>query len=886
MEEPLDLSGRELGRYHLLSLLGSGGMGAVYEAIDETLGRHVALKILPPELVGDADRVRRFSQEARAASALNHPHVITVYDIGTHEVDGKVLHFIAMEKLDGRTLRETLRDGPLPAENAVEIMLQVTDGVAAAHASGIVHRDLKPENVMITTDGYAKVLDFGLAKLQEDPSQTSDTSASTDVMLTGAGTILGTVGYMAPEQAAGRRADHRADIFSIGCILYEVVSGRRAFRGESTLDTLHRIVHDDPEPLSSLVPGTPHELPRIVGKALAKDPDKRYQSARELAVDLRVLLRQVHSDDAGRAIVQEKRRSWTLPIVVIALLVLIASAAIWAALRWQYRTGSAEGGRLEIKRVTSSGDVISAVISPDGKYIAYCVSNSSGQSLWVRQLATRQSLQIIPPIQHAAVYGQTFTPDGNAIVYVLVGSNDPNGALYRVSTLGGQPERLLEGIEDSPSFSPDGRRITYLRRDFPRPGESALMVAGSDGTGARMIATRRYPELFAPIFFGGPSWSPDGSIIATAVARAEHPWAANLFAFDPEHGTAKPLSDGNWRALAQAAWLPDMTGLVVVGTRQDDPFASAGLALRLWFVPYPSGAPRQITRDLLFYRAATISADGRSLLTVGNDVSCQLWRVPLGHSEQRQKISTGKMDGWEGLSLAPDGRIIFSAVEETDINLVIANADGGDSKPLTRPPGAAMFPAAFSNGFAFIAPGPSGNEVRATGYDLQGTRTIVRGVDGHPIDVSRDGQWLAYRVDRRLWKIRMDGTGAKQLTSSPVTFASWSPSGDRLAILYNDGHDRLGILPAAGGATTWSIPVSLHSHSIVRWSPDGNSLLVNDFQNDHADIWRIPFTGPPQKLTTLEEHDAYFFDVLPDGKTAIVCRGPLSRDAVLITGFH
>jgi WD40 repeat protein len=231
-----------------------------------------------------------------------------------------------------------------------------------------------------------------------------------------------------------------------------------------------------------------------------------------------------------------------------------------------------------------------------------------------------------------------------------------------------------------------------------------------------------------------------------------------------------------------------MSGLVVVGTRQDDPFAPVGLAVRLWFVPYPSGAPRRIIKDLLFYRAVSISADGRSLLTVGHDVSSRLWRVPLGNSERPQKISTGKMDAWEGLSVTPDSRIIFSAVE-ADINLVITNADGGYPQPLTRPPAAAIFPAAFPNGFAYIAPSPAGYEVRATGYDVHGTRTIVRGVDVNQIDVTRDGQWLAYKVDRRLWKIRMDGTGAKQLTYYPVSFASWSPSGDRIAILYNDGHD-------------------------------------------------------------------------------------------------
>jgi serine/threonine protein kinase len=872
----MDLYGRELGRYRLMSLLGEGGMGAVYDAVDVTLGRHVALKILPLELVADPDRMRRFAQEARAASALNHPHLIVVHDIGTVSLDGQELHFIAMEKVDGTTLRDALT-GPMPIEGAVELMLQIVDAMAVAHAAGIIHRDLKPENIMISGDGYAKVLDFGLAKLQEDVKPATSPDDKTNVMPTPTGFILGTPGYMSPERARGNRSDHRTDIFALGCILYEVVTGRSAFHGASAFDTLYRVIHDEPAPIASYVPDAPAELQRIVAKALAKEPDKRYQSARELAIDLRGLLRQMRSSDKPGAPVKKQNNVW-----IAALLVVVAVAGL-AAL-WAWRHNPSRGSEQVIRRITSSGEVVSASISPDGKYVAYEASNDAGQSLWIRQFGTRQDLQLLPA-KHLGFRGQTFTPDGNGIVYVLLSVDNPVGTLFRISILGGRPERILEGIESAPSFSPDGRRMAYLRSDYPRRGQSSLMVAASDGSGARPLATRQYPELFAPVSFGGPSWSSDGSLIAAAVNRAQNPQEATLLGFAPEGGTPRRLSDAKWCALGQAAWMPDMSGLVVVGTLQDDPLASEEIPLRLWFLPYPSGPPRRLTNDLLFYRTATISSDGHSVVTVGVDVTTQVWRVPLSGEGRPQKISAGRLEGWNGVTVTPDGRIVFSAADDMQINLVIANADGSDHVPLTREAG--LNPAAFSDGVAYIAPGVNGNEIRVTGFDGRGTRTVMRGVDPDPLAVTRDGQWLAYRMNRLLWKIRLDGSGNQQLTSLLSTYCSWSPSGDRIALLYNDGGQRrLGVIPAAGGAVTWSMPYGNRKGSTVRWTPDGTALLVNDQPNDTSNIWKIPFEGAPQKLTRLSEQDAYPFDVSPDGKTAAVARGRLSRDAILITGFR
>jgi len=240
MAASLNLAGSDIGRYHLVSLIGAGGMGEVYDAIDSSLGRHVALKILKADAVLDPKRLARFAQEARSASTLNHPHLVSIYEIGEHAN----VHFIAMEKIDGSTLREIFSSRRLPLKRTLELMVQITEAIAAAHGAGVVHRDLKPENIMVTRDGFAKVLDFGLAKLQPETALPTDPSASTFFKATDSGTLLGTVGYMSPEQAQGNPADSRSDIFSLGCILYESVAGKRAFHRATAIDTLHQIIHD------------------------------------------------------------------------------------------------------------------------------------------------------------------------------------------------------------------------------------------------------------------------------------------------------------------------------------------------------------------------------------------------------------------------------------------------------------------------------------------------------------------------------------------------------------------------------------------------------------------------------------------------------------------
>ena len=872
----MDLVGKELGRYRVVSLLGAGGMGAVYDAIDSSLGRHVALKILPPHLLTDQSRVRRFIQEARSASSLNHPHLVAIYDIGTQSVDGADLQFIAMEKIDGNTLRENLAARQPTIKRALELMVQITDAVAAAHGAGVIHRDLKPENVMVSNSGYVKVLDFGLAKLIDDGSSSPSNDSKTAVMSTQSGVVVGTAGYMSPEQAAGRAVDHRSDIFALGCLLYEMTSGRRAFRGESTVDTLHKIIHDEPDPLQAIAPNTPAELQRIVRKALAKDPDERYQSARDLAIDLRGLLRDLESSPSTERAVAQRSPNRTFAIAAtVAAIALLALAGWWLSRRANSNS-AAMPARLEMQRLTQNGDTIHAAVSPDGKLLGYVVSNEKGQSLNLRQIATGQDLQLVPP-QHAGFWGLSFTPDGNTIIYALKSKETPhNGAFFRVSTLGGTPEQIVEAIDCPPAISPDGKRLAWQRADFPSPGQSALMVANIDGSDAKAIATRRDPDQFAPLPFTSVAWSPDGKLIATPVARRTEGLSAKLLAVDAATGRETVISDG-WWAVGTVAWLPDQSAILMSAIARDSPVPVP----KLWEVKYPSGELRPITSDLTGYRSVSLTADGKSLVTVTADVRTNVSVMNVGDGSRPVRIADAKQDGRSGVTFTPKGEIVYSSTDK-GFRLMVMNADGSGKRPLVKDVYQSAFPVAFKDGVVHGAFDKQTTMIRVVDLNGANPRIIVRGSDTSSIGVSPDGKWIAYSVNRQLYKSDMEGHAAP-IAGIKGTDPSFSPDGKRIA--YYDANEVV-IIDAESGARVWGLPTGTRTGSTARFWPDGKSLVVTDYKDDRANLYRIDLgTNKAEKLTNFDELTVYQFSISQDGKMIAFARGNLTRDAVLVTGF-
>src|ERR1043165_5544791 len=577
-------SGQMIASYEVISFISRGGMGEFYLAQDKRLGRKVALKLLPTTFTTDDDRLRRFEQEARAASALNHPNIITIYEI----TKAAGSHVIATEFVEGETLRSRLNHSALSLAETLNIAMQVADALSAAHKAGIIHRDIKPENIMLRPDGYVKVLDFGLAKLSEQATPIVAAEAPTIQVRTGSGIVIGTAGYMSPEQARGLIVDHRSDIFSLGAVIYEMLAQRKPFEGQTPSDTMAAILKTEPPPLARVAPGVPSELIRIVNKSLRKDREERYQVVKDLWLDLKALKqdlefqdkldRSVGSEDNGTAVLPASEPTATLSgprqtssrsaisnisdsisleikrhkigaLVTLLGLLLIVGAGVVGMYKWLLREAPAvHFWDVKLTRLTNSGNAIDATISPDGKYIVYALSDRSSQSLYIRQVSTANDKLIVPPAR-VGVFGMTFSPDGTELYYALKANLDA-GTLYRIPVLGGTAVKVLEKIDGPISFAPDGKQFVLVRANYPNPGESALVIANLDGSGERNLVVKKNPDRFSPIFFTGPSWSPDGKIIAATVTRIGG--RSKVVAFSATDGNEKDLSPESWPFAAPA----------------------------------------------------------------------------------------------------------------------------------------------------------------------------------------------------------------------------------------------------------------------------------------------------------------------------------------------
>src|SRR5262245_4725293 len=703
-------AGTKLGRYEIRSKIGEGGMGEVYLAEDTRLHRKVALKVLPADLASNQDRMRRFEQEATAAAALSHPNIAQIFEIG--EDHGK--HFIAMEFVDGQTLRELIRGSEADLAKLLRYLQHAAEGLAKAHASGIVHRDLKPDNIMVTRDGHTKILAFGLAKLTEprgdgetrrlgDEAETliaASPSPHVSPSSTSPGLIMGTVGYMSPEQAQGRinEIDHRSDIFSFGCILYEAITRRKAFEGKDAIDSLNKIIREQPSPLSTFNPQVPYDLQKIVRRCLAKDPEDRYQTIKDVGIELRDLRRELqdragfdtavppppvstsqaaldsgsaHSSFAATSLsptapsthpssaeyivrgIKQHRVAATIVTGVLVLAVGAVGIGLYKFIGGKKSVASLPSPKLQ--RLTTSGKASDAAISPDGKYVAHVKFDAGQQSLWLRQVATSSDTQIVPPSLEY-YFGITFSKDGNYIYYVQgPPTNARSRTLYQVGTLGGASRKVIESVNSPVSLSQDGARLAFIRGSTAS-GETTLVVANADGTGERQVAVRKAPNLFSP---GGPSWSPDGKLIACGVLNLDFARGAmsSVVEVPVEGGPERAITSQNWPpgAVQQVVWLADGTGLALIA------FDLEKSSNQIWHISYPDGVARRITNDVNNYTRLSLTADSSVLVTVQTETAAGIWVAPQANATRANQISSGRYDGVQGLSWMPSGKILYSS---------------------------------------------------------------------------------------------------------------------------------------------------------------------------------------------------------------------------------
>jgi serine/threonine protein kinase/Tol biopolymer transport system component len=936
-------TGTRIGRYEVQALIGAGGMGEVYRALDTELHRPVALKFLPAAFAADERRMNRFIQEARAASALNHPNILTIYEIGQANEGAR---YFATEFVDGVTLRERMASQPLKLGEMLDVAIQVASALSAAHAAGIVHRDIKPENVMLRRDGYVKVLDFGLAKLTERESAIDTEAATRALVNTDPGAVMGTVAYMSPEQARGLEVDARTDIWSLGVVLYELVTGRLPFMGATPTDIILAIVAKDPLPLATYTARAPEALEWIVTEALTKEREERTQTARELLKKLQRLKQRVDAEaelersvaphmlpqpaagttasalnqssqstvEAARTTARsgevgasaanmssaeyvatqikghKKGVALALVFVVVALAGLAFAAYKYAG-RNQRTASDARGplAAMKIMPLTDTGKARDAVVSADGRLVAYVFNEGDKQSIHLRQVVEPSDREIVPPAADQFYRGLTFSPDGNYLHYIASAGGTLVKDLYRVPLLGGAIRRLNHDVDSGITFAPDGRQYAFLRING-KTKDSAIIISDASGEGERQLVVRKSPEEIRNL-----AWSPDGQTIAYT-----------LFGEDPDgyytyigearvaDGQETTISNARWRFIGGLTWLPDKSALIVAAR---DRASAPSTPPQIWQVAYPGGEARKLTNDLNQYMSVSLTGDGKTLVATRSELLSNVWVAPAGDAARARQLTNGRENGSSGCAWTPDGRIVYTSLASGYVDIWIMNPDGSAPKQLTFGTDANNFPSVSPDGryIVFETNRSVGWSVWRMNADGSGLKELVRNAGQFSVpQVSPDGQWVFYSArdaagKRVMWRMPIDGGPAVQLTQKETSPAILSPDGKLMFYYYREnpfGLAQIEIVPATGGAPVQTLDSPKDSYD-ARWSPDGRALVYLKDANNVTNLWSLPLDGSkPRQLTDWAAEQIFGFAYSRDGKQLAVTRGHVSFDVVLIKDFR
>jgi len=881
--------GRAFGHYRIESKLGEGGMGVVYKARDLQLNRLVAIKVISGELVQE-ERRRRFRQEAESASALNHPHILAVYEAGT--ADG--LDYLVTEFVDGMTLREWARRDRPSVRQIAELMTGVADALACAHEAGILHRDIKPENILVSKNGYAKLADFGLAKLLERPEAADAEGVTLGAPLTRSGVLLGTVPYMSPEQACGKTPDARSDIFAFGVVLYELLAGERPFSGKSEVDLLHAILHEPQRSLAEINPALPHDVRSLVDKALEKAPEDRYQSMRETVVDLRRVAR-ARSGEKAPAIVKRARiaakRGWILAAALQAALLAVLAVAAWLLYRsdlfWRNPLANAQFNRL----TDFEGSEVDAALSADGKLVAFVSDRNGIFDAWVHQVGGGEFLNLtkgsFPDLAHEIVGSVGFSGDASQVWLRRTGEEQlgkwPQDGLWLAPTLGGVARRFIETAVMAVS-SPDGSKLVYHEGT---PGDP-IFVADRNGANPRRIFADQ---------LGGHNhyltWSPDGQHVyflrgtPTPAYSEIDIWRIPVAGGEPERITRQTTR------MAYLAFL-DSDTLLYTATAED------GSGPWLYSISIRRRLPHRVNVGVEHY--LSISSGGwsggkatRLVATVSNPVG-SLWTVPISgrtveeSAARRLAVPTVRA---VGPRYGPDYILYLSSKGGADG--LWRFKDGVPTELWSGAEGGLIGPPAVSQDGRWIC-FTFRREGRGRLYwmtaDGTGARPLAESLDvrGAPC-WSPDGKWVAVAADtgagRRLFKIPVDGGGppiqlVDEISANPV----WSP--DARFLVYAGPQEAVwfhlrAVTPEGQPYRMAELRLRARGER-YRFMPDGKSLVVSRGPFWRQDFWRFEIeTGRARQLTNLRP--GYFirnFDVSPDGQQILFDRIRENSDIVLI----
>ena len=811
-------AGTKLGPYEIVASLGVGGMGEVYRARDPRLGREVAIKVLPAYFCRDLDRLRRFEQEARAAGALNHPNILAVYDIGTH--DGAP--YLVTELLEGSTLRDRLTGGALPHRKAIECAVQIAHGLAAAHAKGIVHRDLKPENIFVCRDGRTKILDFGLAKLTV-PEAGDATVTGLDLRdQTSEGAVLGTAGYMSPEQVRGEKADERSDIFSFGVVLYEVLSGQRAFAGKSAADRASAILKEDPPDLRATGRNIPAALDRIVLHCLEKNPEQRFQSVRDLAFHLEPVS---PDSEPSAAVSPAFRKTKTLPLgwVIACLAILAAAGGAW----WYRGRLQPDHRNVSFLRLTDfAGVEESPAFSPDGRSVAFVSDSTGSRQIWIRLLAGG------PPLQITHDAGDHLEPrwsqDSAAVIYYTPPpEGDAQGALWEISALGGSPRRLVSSMSGA-DVSHDGKRLTFFRLN-----DKQMELVDSDRNGSNAKVVMQAAVSFS---YRQPRWSPDDGAIAYLHSREN--WADDVYVVTSSGGSVRQVTNDN-TLMSGVAWLADGSRLLYSTARGSTVLYLP--TMHLWTISPLGKGLQQLTFGEAGDEGPDVDHDGRIVVS-RRHMQFDIWKFPVdgdpAENVRRGVRITHQTGQVQTPALSPSDReMVYLSDNGGHGNLWVMKLASGETHQITYEKGSNVImgvplwsPDGNSIAFATNRPSELG---RGVGYwmihpDGSGLRLAIS--EGAWTTWSGDSKWLYYAESSPV-----RDTGSFRLMKSPVEGGP--------AVLVRSDNARGPAVAPDGSALYYIVPLQnlnglLDYELRVARPENGPSTLLARISGERVPIWQ------------------------------------------------